>query len=478
MLKFMYKFLLVPILLIASFTASFSQGYNIQIKIIGLKDTSVYLGYYLGDKKYIVDTAHLDKKGISAFKGVKTLDEGLYLVILPNKTFFDIIISKDQDFALVTDTTYLLMNLKIKDSKDNQTFSDYQKHMIFNQKKSADIRKRLAIQKNNTDSVKILNEKLLNIKKEVDEYNDIIIKKDPKSMVSKFIKATVEIAVPDPPKDAKGNITDSLFQYRYFKKHYFDNIDFSDERLMRTPFLQVKVDNFFKKTVMQIPDSIIYEAERLIEMSKANKQMFRYFTAYLLNKYETSKYIGMEKVLVSIADKYYFSGQATWADTTFIKKLKESIEKIRPNMMGNKAPDLKRLETNIGEWATLSEIKAKLLIVAFWEPHCSHCQKVIPKLHDIYKKYKKNKIEVLAFYTQTDTSAWNKFIEENDLTDWINVYDRYGLSNFRNLYDIFTTPCIYILDENKNIIARKIDIEAIEKFIGHFIIDENADPKK
>lgn len=474
----MCKYLLLLTIIFTSITASFSQGYNIQLKIDGLKDTSIYLAYYLGDRKYVIDTARLDNRGISAFKGYKTLEEGLYLVILPNKTFFDIIISKDQDFAMVTDTAYLMMNLKIKDSKENQTFSDYQKHMVFNQKISAELRKRISMNKNNKDSVKIINEKLTKVKKEVDEFNDKIIKNDPTSLVSKFIKATTDIPIPDPPKDSKGNITDSLFQYRYFKQHYFDNIDFSDERLMRTPFLQVKVDNFFKKTVLQIPDSIIYEALRLIEMAKANKQMFRYFTAYLLNKYETSKYIGMEKVLVSIADKYYFTGQATWADTTFIKKLKDRVEKIRPNMMGNKAPDLKRLETNIGEWATLSEIKAKLLIVAFWEPHCNHCQKVIPKLHDLYKKNKKNNIEVLAFFTQSDTTAWNKFIEEYDLTDWINVYDRYGLSNFRNLYDIFTTPCIYILDENKNIIARKIDIDAIEKFISHFVDDENAKQKQ
>lgn len=474
----MQKILLLATIIFTSIATSYCQGYNIQIKIDGLKDTSIYLGYYLADRKYVIDTAHVNKKGIASFNGDKKLEEGLYLVILPNRTFFDLIISSDQDFALVTDTAYLMMNIKIKDSKENQIFADYQKHMIYNQKISADLRKRITLNKTSTDSVKILNEKLVKLKKEVDDFNDKIIKNDPKSLVAKFIIATTDIIVPDPPKDSKGNITDSLFQYRYFKKHYFDNIDFSDERLMRTPFLQVKIDNFFKKTVIQIPDSIIYEAERLIELTKVNKHMFRYVTAYLLNKYEASKYIGMERVFISIADKYYFTGQASWADTTFIKKLKDHVEKVRPNMMGNKAPDLKRLETNNGEWATLSEIKAKMIILAFWEPHCNHCQVVIPKLNDLYKKYKSYSIEVLAFYTQTDTAVWNKFIEDYDLTDWINAYDRYGLSNFRNLYDIFTTPCIYIIDENKKIIARKIDLEAIEKFIGHFIEEEKTKPKQ
>lgn len=469
----MYKFILLLFSSIFIFLSASGQGYNIQFKIKGLKDTSVFLGYYLGDKKYLIDTAKLDSRGIGAFKGENPLDGGIYLVVLPNKSFFDILISTDQNFAFETDTTYMLMNLQIKGSKENQVFSDYQKHMVYTQKQLSALKTRAGINRNNTDSVVIIRNKITTIKKEVEQYNNDLIKKNPKTFVANIILANAEVPIPEAPHDNNGNITDSLFQYRYYKNHCFDNIDFSDERLMRTPFLQNKIDNFFKKTVMQYPDSIITEIDKLVEKTKKNIQMYHFIVAHFLNYYEDSKYIGMEKVLVSIADNYYFSGKAIWADSTFVRKLKNRIEKIRPNMMGNKAPDLKRLETSIGEWATLSEMKAKYIVLVFWEPHCNHCQKAIPKLHDLYKKYKKQGLDVMAFYTQTDTVDWKKFIEENDLVDWINVYDRYYLSNFRNLYDVFTTPTFYILDEHKTIIARKIDIEAIDKFIERLINEDS-----
>ncbi|MBI5219275.1 MAG: DUF5106 domain-containing protein [Bacteroidia bacterium] len=468
----MRKYFLLFIISFLFITLAFPQGYDIKIKINGLKDTTVLLGYYLADKKYVIDTARVNKEGICNFKKNKKLDEGLYLIILPNKTFLDFPVTDVQDFALLTDTGYLLMNLKIKGSKENQIFSDYQKNMIYNQKLSMDLKKRLSLNKNIKDSVKLINDKLVRIKKEVDAFNNKIISENPKSFTAHFIRGTQEIEVPDPPRDEKGNVKDSLFQYRYYKQHYFDNTDFSDDRLMRTPFLQSKIESFFKKTVLQVPDSIIAEIDKLILKAKANDKMLRFVTAWLLNSYETSKYMGMENVFVDIADKYYLSGQAAWADSSFLRKLKDRVSKMRHNLMGKTAPDLKRLETSIGEWATLSLVKAKLTILVFWEPNCSHCKKVIPKLHEICSKYKNNSVSVFAVYTQHDTTEWNKFIEEHGLTDWLNVYDRYNLSNFRNLYDIFTTPTLYILDEKKTIIARKIDVEAIEKFLTHFVEDE------
>src|SRR3989339_24383 len=442
-----------------------AQGHRIQIKINGLKNSNVLLGYYLGDKKYILDSAKTNQEGIFDFKGEKVLEEGLYILILQNKTFLDFPVTEDQDFAMLTDSAFLVMSLKIKGSKENAAFSDFQKNMTYSQKLSAGLRQRLMNNKSNSDSSRILNDKLQAIKKDLDKFNAKIIRENPNTFTAKFIKATQEIEVPEPPRDAKGNITDSLFQYLYYKNHYFDNIDFTDERLMRSPFLQSKIDIFFNKVAIQIPDSILKEIDALIARAGKNQKMQRFLTAGLLNFYERNKYMGMENVIVGIADAYYFSGKASWADTTFLRKLKDRVEKMRPNLMGKEGPDLQRLETNTGEWASLSMMKTDAIILVFWEPNCNHCQKVMPKLHQLYTKYKEKGLSVFAFYTQHDTVEWKKFIEQHDLTDWINVYDRHNLTNFRNLYDVFTTPTIYILDKKRTIIARKIDVEAIDKFL-------------
>ena len=61
---------------------------------------------------------------------------------------------------------------------------------------------------------------------------------------------------------------------------------------------------------------------------------------------------------------------------------------------------------------------------------------------------------------------WVEFLEKHKLWDWINVWDKEHLSRFKILYDARKTPGIYVLDENKNIIAKKMTIEQLDKFIG------------
>jgi hypothetical protein len=67
---------------------------------------------------------------------------------------------------------------------------------------------------------------------------------------------------------------DSTFAYRYYKAHFWDNIDFSDDRMLRTPIFHPKVKQYMEKLTAQGPDyvdSINASADYLI--SKAKKRL-------------------------------------------------------------------------------------------------------------------------------------------------------------------------------------------------------------
>src|SRR4051812_26851032 len=87
------------IMLIAFSINMKAGGYEIKVHIIGLKDTAVYLGNHFGDKQYVKDTIQLDKDGRGVFKGKDSLPGGIYLIVLPNKTYFEIVV-KEQKFAI------------------------------------------------------------------------------------------------------------------------------------------------------------------------------------------------------------------------------------------------------------------------------------------------------------------------------------------------------------------------------------------
>ena len=115
----------------------------------------------------------------------------------------------------------------------------------------------------------------------------------------------------------------------------------------------------------------------------------------------------------------------------------------------------------------LRSIKAKYTLLVFWDVDCSHCQVEIPKLIDLYHQLLKDKMDVKVFcvYTQQEFDKYKKYVDEKKL-DWINVYDGVHYNNLKDKYDIYSTPVIYILDKDKKIKAKRIDVDQIKTILN------------
>ena len=100
-----------------------SSGYKITGEITGLGNDTVLLAYYFGGKQYASDTAYCTN-GKFIFKGKKSLQGGMYLVVLPGNKYFDIIVS-EQQFGIKTDINSLVPSMRFKNSKENTLFYEY-----------------------------------------------------------------------------------------------------------------------------------------------------------------------------------------------------------------------------------------------------------------------------------------------------------------------------------------------------------------
>lgn len=456
----MFCFLLTTV----SFSAS-DTGYEIEVKINNLSNQEIFLGHHFGGKLYVSDTTMLNTEGYGVFEDNEALNPGLYLIFLPSKKYFDIIVDENQSFYIENDTTDFVKNIKIKNSPQNTEFYEYQKFLMQkqNQAKELNALKDQYSKAGNQGKLNETQEKYAEIDKEVNQRINKVINDNQGKFIATLMKLSKEVKIPDPPKDSQGNITDSTFQYRYFKNHYLDNVEFQDERILRTPFYERKLKSYIS-ALPQIPDTLRPIVDNLIDKTRGNDEVFRFTVSYLFNYFINSKIMGMDAMYAHIGEKYYLSGEADWADEEFISKLRERISKIKPNLIGNKAPELK-LMNNYGEFVSLHEINAKYTVVVFWEPNCGHCGKAVPKLYDIYQKYSENGLDVFAVYTQNKKEEWDEFIQEKEIYEWHNVYDPYFQSDFRNKYDIYSTPTVYLLNQNKEIIAKRLSVEDIEKYL-------------
>lgn len=452
------------IIFLAIATATFADenAYRIELKIENFKDNVCYLGYPYGDKKYLADTAEINSEGKFVFEGTKPLDGGLYFIYSPNNLYFDLIVA-ETNFSLETDTLDYIKHMKTEGTLENEVFFEFQRFMREKQKLAGELSEQLKVEGVQEEKDKIAAQ-LKEIDVEVKTFRSGIIEKYPETFVVKFIKATTSIEIPEAPKDENGEPLDPNFGYKYYKDHYFDNIDFSDSKILRTPIFYTKVDEYLEKMTVKHPDSIVSSAHTIIEKARANDDVFRYCVVTITYKYETSNIMGMDAVFVDLSESYYLSGDAFWADSTLVAKITDRVGRLKPNLLGKQAPKMILLDTLLKP-VSLYSLKSDFTVLYFYDPDCGHCKKKTPLLKKLYdEKLKAKGVKVVAANIKKDMDKWKKYIKEQDL-NWINLADPDLKSNFRYEYNIETTPQLYILDEQKKIIAKKLDVEQIEEFI-------------
>ncbi len=461
---------------------------SIKVKVDGLKPKdTLFLAGYNGPKQYFKDTAIISSTGIATFESNPQYPGGIYSVVMPDKRTYYEFIMAEPSFYMETkygDFDVLKDNVKVKDSPENQIFFDYQHFISQKLKQSKPYRDVLSDSLAPETKKNEAKEQLKKVDQEVIEYKKNLFTQKPDAFITKVLQISQEPEIPNEwPKKDNGQ-PDSSFPRRYYLQHYWDNVDLKDDRLLRTPVLHGKMEKYITQIIVQHPDSINKAADELLNKARGSKDIFRHIVQFITNHYEKSQIMGMDAVFVHMGENYYMSGEAYWADSTMISKISERVRKTKPTLIGKKTPNIILQDTTEKNWVNLyKDIKAKYTILYFWDSGCGHCKKETPRLKELYKKYKSFGIEVLAVGTEFETKEWKKYIRDNKL-DWINVSDNPEINknaynylnittieslNFRDTYDIYSTPRVFLLDEDKKILAKRIGVEQLEELLVNML---------
>jgi len=491
---------IVTFLFICFLTTIYAQkGYDVKINLKNCKDTLTYLTFYQFDKNMIVDTCTNIKNGKIIFNGNKNLDKGIYSLVGQGKSiYFDFIIDENtQKLEINSDaTSNYRSDLTCKTSKQTDDFFKYIQYFE-TQKNAFDdyLLKTKGMSKK--DSTNYVTEKQKLINENISTYEKDFIQKNKVSFISDALNLKIEKYLIDIPKASNGR-PDSVAVYNYYKKNYWKDVNFKDDGLVRTPFFANRIKRYFDSVIIRHPDSTIVEIDRIMKQTVEGSVMFKLLLAHFTSTYETSKIMGFDKVFVDIVDKYFKTGKANslYNDDNIVKNIISRSELLKPLLLGKTAPGLPMIPIESHDkiaamgfdtaktseevtklyyknsqeiektFLRLSDVKAKYTILAFWDVDCGHCKIEIPKLLTLYHELKKEKIDVQVFcvYTLNDFEKYQKYIIDNKL-DWINVYDGVHINNLKEKYDIYSTPVIYVLDKNKVIKAKRIEVEQIKSII-------------
>ena len=477
----MKKGICLVILLAGLFQQSWSQekkpstgaGHAIQISLKPYQNTKIYIGTNYGNNRVLADSCVLNEKSEGVFKGAQKLTPGIYFLVNPKYAIlFDFIVDDAQNFKIIADTTNL-SNYTIVGSKENDLFKEYSAAVNKIGGELAAIENKFKTSTTSADS-STYREQYITKDKELKDKRNSFMKTYPNSMMSYLLNVMQRPEAPAIP--VINGKADSLYPFYYVKNHFWDKVVFNDNRLIRTPFFEAKLDEYFKNYVAREADSIIEEVQYMLTVAKTGKEIYPFLLFKFTNKYISPEFMGQDKVFLHLYQNFFAKGDTVLLNEASKKSITERAYSMMANQLGLPAPALD-INTIDDKPFSLYKTAAPYTFIAFWDPTCSHCKIEIPQLDSIYKaSWKALGVQIVGVnINYKEIPAWKKFIADNNINNWFHVYQTEADLNaeianrkpttIRQLYDVFKTPTFYLLDANKRIIAKNLTLNQFDDFL-------------
>lgn len=450
--------MLLLFLLVFSQTDIYATAYDIHFKLNPPTDSLYYLAHYYGDRVFMSDTALVDQAGNIRFTGDEALPGGVYILVSAEKArLLEFIVDQEQHFQITLPANDGHEDIKVEGSRENTLFFA---HIRLSNQIGELAEKRKQQEQASIDEG-LIQKQLGVVRQDMRTLRDSIISLYPDRLLGKMLLAMQEVSVPDSLQSQSDKA------YRYYKDNYWKNTDLADDRLLRTPLLPGKLRTYFEQLIPPQADSIIRAVDHILARTTDGSLLQSFLVWHFTTEYQNPKIMGLEKVFVHLADEYFARREIANTSTSLRNQIMERADQLRNLLIGVPAPNLILIDT-AHQFLSFKDIEARFTVLFFWDYDCGICKKDLKVLQELYHS-QKYELEVYAIGTNSDLDGWKKYIQENEL-GWINVNGTRSVTqNFHELYDIYGTPVIYVLDQDKHIIAKQINASQLDMFFENYL---------
>lgn len=217
---------------------------------------------------------------------------------------------------------------------------------------------------------------------------------------------------------------------RHGLKDYWDDFQLNDGRILTYPLIDNKLETYFKYIPID-SDTINKAIDYLISRAGDCIEVRDYLIWHFYRTYYSPNYMNLDDVYIHLVDKY------------FLKLELENVSESIINLMADRANYLENLKlgAKIPEIGNLYSVNAQYIALVFYDETCQKCAQEGRILEEIRMRHP----EMTIFPVEVHSG-----IKENLLS----------------LYDIQTTPMIYLLDNQKKIIAKRIKAGQVEQYLN------------
>ncbi len=272
----------------------------------------------------------------------------------------------------------------------------------------------------------------------------------------------LELPLPDVPAALK----QPWERAAYVTEHFWDAMDFADTlRSHNKMFMEQNFVNFASVFPYTAEDALSRAFGTLLTRASVDKEALN--------------------TVCDLAEKYLSEADSPLRnEEQYILFLEEQLqlptlsadERLRPTMrlqtakknrQGTKATDF-TYTTREGKKSTLMKTPGKRLLMAFYDPACSHCTDILNGLRRsnlLNSLIEKGELNVLAVYTEGDNNLWEQTRDSLPET-WTVAIDGSNIVD-NVLYDIPAMPVLYLLSTDKTVLLKDPTPEMLLEYLSN-----------
>ncbi len=442
-----------------------AEAPDIQIQVNNAPVGMAYLlGTYVGNN-FRVDSSAVDNKGALRFKRSEPYNPGMYYVVFSDNSNFQILVSDDQTMSITADAADLRSTLQVQGNVDTELLVENGRYEQGYAAKLDPVNAQVKQFQDGTPEYQQAKQQQDAIIAERAADLEKIFQQHPTSLFTSFKRGGQNPSVKE-IRNADGSYNRQAQVYA-FRTEFWDNVDFSDDRLLYTPVISNKLTRYISQLTPQHPDSIIAAAKLLVDKSLPYPEFYKYFANQITLMYTPteSTLMDAEKVYVFMIQNYFTKERAFWSDAANIQGLQQRAYEMAGSVTGVKAPDVVAPGPD-GKNYSIYDLKADYIVVYLYNPTCEHCMEQTPKLVNLYNQWKSQgkSLDVYAIAIDTNDAEWKDYIAKNGLSVWSNVHDPTNKSIYAKYY-VNITPEVYILNPDRIIIGKNLKVNQIEEVI-------------
>jgi thiol-disulfide isomerase/thioredoxin len=452
---------------ILSLSTSYAQKkLNLSFKVEGINNgTAKMVGIY-ADGNFMADTSVIAPDGSFSFNGGKDgYYEGFYYMVMPDNTNFPFLLANGENFSMKTKVGDLINAMQVEGTAENKLFYESQKYQMLMEQKFNTTSQRLKTSIKGTPQYQTTEKELEAILADRDVVLEDLRKNHPNTFFTKFKLAGQN---PKYRYEYKANgVMDTLKTLYNYRQDWWNDYDFTDERLVRTPVFFNKLKKYHAELMPQNPDSCIAYSDLLIDKTLNNKEYFKMVANWmaLQHKPGITKMMDGEAVYSHIILKYFTAEKDDWDSPSDLISIRKNAQEMRTSLIGMTGQDVRAANPN-GVTKSLYDMKSPITIMFIYNPDCEHCQKEAPEIRAFYDKWKSKGVGVFSIAANAkNQKEWFDFRAKYGVNWDTDVIDPELKSRYHEKYFIDITPEIYVLDKNHKIIAKNLRPHQLEEVV-------------